>query len=172
MKKIIYLLVALVLFIPVYAKAITPSDALTHLEVQSNGGTPFTLNGRTTFNFTLYGETQSVNIVATPASESYVVEGAGQQEVQEGANTYTVKVTNPADSSSVTYTVNVNYVHDASYNVSSSTSNDSVNYEKGSSTTKNPETGVFTNILAIIAIGLASIIGIKLLNKKLKFFRI
>ena len=180
MKKINYLffiLFGMFIFSVGSAKAITTGNALSRLEVECVGGSPFALSGNgtsKTYSWTLYRDSEDVNIIATPASDTYKVEGAGVVKTQMGQNAIVVKVTDPSDNSTVTYTINLNRLAESSYNGASTTTTANVSYDKTTSknVTINPNTGIMTNIVLLIGISLIALIAIKSIKKDTKFFRI
>ena len=111
MKKLLLgLFLGVLLFIPFGVKAIE-ANPLSHLEVKTRGGQGnFDLSsGKKTFGFSLTATMDYAEIIATPTNESYVVEGAGKIDCQNGYNKIEVVVTDPSDNSSVTYTINLNF---------------------------------------------------------------
>ena len=103
------LLIALALFLPFTAKAIT-APAATTINVEGIGNLSDIKNNMI---WNLQMDTSSANythilITVTPADPTYVVTGAGQIDLIIGEKkAVIITITNPADNTSESYTINI-----------------------------------------------------------------
>lgn len=149
-KNLLFLGALLLILAPFKAKAIE-ANPLTHLEVETTQGTGnFDLSGgQKSFSFALATPYSYANIIAKSSNETYVITGAGHVECKEGLNTINVVVTDPADNSSVTYTINLNFkAKDKVAVVNSTTQQESTDTNQAAGE-ENPSTGSFLNYSTI-----------------------
>ena len=156
MKKLVFILLLMVFLLPFSVRAIE-DNPLSHLEVQTKGGTGnFNLStGKKSFSFTLTSTLDYANIIATAKDDSYVIEGAGKVNCENGMNTIEVVVKDPSDESSVTYTINLKFNRV-----------DSLTDDNG-----NPRTGSFVSVGLIGVLAIGSVLLINKANKKRYFVK-
>ena len=155
-RMVILLLSALVLCLPWRVKAIE-QNPLSHLEVRTIGGEGnFDLSkGEKSFSFRLRSTGNSAFIIAEATNESYEISGAGKVECEDGKNVIKVVVTDPADKSSVTYTINLTF-----------SQVESLTDDNG-----NPRTGDVLDITLFLGLAVGAVVLIKVSNNR-RFYRI
>lgn len=149
LKNLLFLFLIAIIILPIKAKAIV-DNPLTHLEVETNQGTGnFNVaSGQKNFSFGLSTSYSYANIIAKASNETYVITGAGHVECQPGMNVIKVVVTDPADNTSATYTINLNFSKKGSVQTVTSTTTNAA-----TEGVENPSTGAALNIM-VIATGL------------------
>ena len=157
MKKLFYLVICLMIFIPLQARA---ASLISSIEVEGVG--PLGM-ARKTYNLDYSTSFDYVNITATPASEDVTITGAGKVDITEGQNSIVISATDGTNSDS--YTINLNVTKISGTGSAATTTGTS-------SSTGNPETGAFMPILAIIGAFAAAGISVVYLNKNKKFNKI
>lgn len=147
-KNLFYLFLLVLFLAPISANAIV-DNPLTHLEVETQQGTGnFNVaSGQKSFSFGLSSSYSYANIIAKASNETYVITGAGHVECQPGMNVIKVVVTDPADNTSATYTINLNFSKKGSVQTVTSTTTNAA-----TEGVENPSTGAKVN-LAIITSG-------------------
>ncbi len=180
MKNRVYLFILMIagifIFYPWNVREIN-SPALTHLEVQTDGGQGnFNLSsGKKSFTFGFSNSTNFANIIAEASDPSYQITGAGKVEVSNGLNVLNVIVTDPSDNTSETYTINLNFSlkSSSSNNITNpKTSTDNTNSSTTGVVAQNPETGAFVNVTIMVIITVLAYLVINKVAKNKKFYHI
>jgi hypothetical protein len=148
LKKWGILLFALII-IPIKVHA---GSMLSSLSVDGIGN----LNlSKSSWNLTFSSSNDYITINAVAADEGYTITGAGNVNLQEGANTIVVNVSD-SKGASEDYTINVNFTKTTA--------------SKSSNGSDNPETGAFLSV-GLVAVVLV-ISAVSLIYKKNKFYKI
>ncbi len=144
MKKILYVVLAIVFILPVFVKA---DSLVDKINIEGIGDLDLT---KKTWNLNL-SSTLDYTVITVKASDGITVEGGGKLDIVEGNNTFVITATDGKITEE--YTININVTRPSENN------------------TENPETGAFIPTSIIILAGV-SLIGVILLNNKKKFYSI
>ena len=144
MKKILYVVLAIVFMLPVFVKA---DSLVDKINVEGIGDLDLT---KKTWNLNL-SSTLDYTVITVEAGDGITVEGGGKLDIVEGNNSFVITATDGKITEE--YTININVTRPSENN------------------TENPETGAFIPTSIIILAGV-SLIGVILLNNKKKFYSI
>ena len=144
MKKILYVVLAIVFMLPVFVKA---DSLVDKINVEGIGDLDLT---KKTWNLNL-SSTLDYTVITVEAGDGITVEGGGKLDIVEGNNSFVITATDGKITEE--YTININVTRPSENN------------------TENPETGAFMPTSIIILAGL-SLVGVILLNNKKKFYNI